>query len=289
MGDDAVARSLAWLDGMQSSNGGWGAFDVDNTSDWLYKLPFFDFGAVIDPPSEDVTAHAVEALAPHAAYADDEARPRLSAPRAAGRRLVVGPLGRQPRVRNGRGAAGARGARPRRRPSRLPPRRSLARLGSGRERWLRRGHPLLPRARVAGPRSDHGFTNGVGSISLRRGRRGKQTFHPAWSGPPLRHTARQRRLERGALHRNGFPDRLHDPLSPLPSVLPAHGPWTPTRKVEPLVLPSGAYRTPRATAKRRAGASSVAPVAFGYEHSLRPSITCFSHAGSTISTGGKHA
>ena len=55
---------------MQSSNGGWGAFDVDNTSDWLYKIPFFDFGAVIDPPSEDVAAHAVEALAPDPAYLD---------------------------------------------------------------------------------------------------------------------------------------------------------------------------------------------------------------------------
>ena|SRR5436190_4952352 len=68
VGHDAVQRGLAWMEGMQSSNGGWGAFDVDNTSDWLYKIPFFDFGAVIDPPSEDVAAHAVEALAPHEHY-----------------------------------------------------------------------------------------------------------------------------------------------------------------------------------------------------------------------------
>jgi len=68
IGHDAVQRGLGWLEGMQSSNGGWGAFDVDNTSDWLYKIPFFDFGAVIDPPSEDVAAHAVEALAPHRQY-----------------------------------------------------------------------------------------------------------------------------------------------------------------------------------------------------------------------------
>src|SRR6185437_14541545 len=39
MGADAIARGLAWVDGMQSSNGGWGAFDVDNTSDWIYKIP----------------------------------------------------------------------------------------------------------------------------------------------------------------------------------------------------------------------------------------------------------
>ena len=74
IGHDAVQRGLAWIEGMQSTNGGWGAFDVDNTSDWLYKIPFFDFGAVIDPPSEDVAAHAVEALAPHPAYAHTTGR-----------------------------------------------------------------------------------------------------------------------------------------------------------------------------------------------------------------------
>jgi squalene-hopene/tetraprenyl-beta-curcumene cyclase len=67
-GDEAVARAHRWLGGMQSSNGGWGAFDVDNCSYWLYRIPFCDFGAVIDPPSEDVTAHAVEALAPVQGY-----------------------------------------------------------------------------------------------------------------------------------------------------------------------------------------------------------------------------
>ena len=62
-GEDAVRRGLDWMVGMQSGNGGWGAFDADNTSYWLYRLPFCDFGTVIDPPSEDVTAHALEALA----------------------------------------------------------------------------------------------------------------------------------------------------------------------------------------------------------------------------------
>jgi squalene-hopene/tetraprenyl-beta-curcumene cyclase len=70
LGADAVTRSLDWIAGMQSSNGGWGAFDVDNTSEWLYRIPFFDFGAIIDPPSEDVTAHALEALAPAPGYED---------------------------------------------------------------------------------------------------------------------------------------------------------------------------------------------------------------------------
>jgi squalene-hopene/tetraprenyl-beta-curcumene cyclase len=70
MGEAAVRRGLDWIEGMQSANGGWGAFDVDNSSHWLYKLPFCDFGYVIDPPSEDVSAHAVEALAPEPRYAD---------------------------------------------------------------------------------------------------------------------------------------------------------------------------------------------------------------------------
>jgi squalene-hopene/tetraprenyl-beta-curcumene cyclase len=59
----AAARALTWLTGMQSRDGGWAAFDADNTSRLVTKLPFCDFGEVIDPPSADVTAHTVEALA----------------------------------------------------------------------------------------------------------------------------------------------------------------------------------------------------------------------------------
>jgi squalene-hopene/tetraprenyl-beta-curcumene cyclase len=47
---------------MQCRDGGWGAFDADNTRQLVTKLPFCDFGEVIDPPSADVTAHTVEAL-----------------------------------------------------------------------------------------------------------------------------------------------------------------------------------------------------------------------------------
>jgi squalene-hopene/tetraprenyl-beta-curcumene cyclase len=56
----AVDRGIRWMLGMQSSNGGWAAFDVDNTSELPLKLPFCDFGAVTDPPSADVTAHVLE-------------------------------------------------------------------------------------------------------------------------------------------------------------------------------------------------------------------------------------
>jgi squalene-hopene/tetraprenyl-beta-curcumene cyclase len=59
----AIERAMHWLLGMQSRDGGWGAFDADNTRALVNKLPFCDFGAVIDPPSADVTAHIVEAFA----------------------------------------------------------------------------------------------------------------------------------------------------------------------------------------------------------------------------------
>jgi squalene-hopene/tetraprenyl-beta-curcumene cyclase len=61
--DAAMARGIAWTVGMQSKDGGWAAFDADNVSQLIGKLPFCDFGAVIDPPTADVTAHVVEMLA----------------------------------------------------------------------------------------------------------------------------------------------------------------------------------------------------------------------------------
>jgi squalene-hopene/tetraprenyl-beta-curcumene cyclase len=55
-------RALRWVLAMQSKNGGWAAFDKDNTSKLPALLPFADFGEMIDPPSADVTAHVVELL-----------------------------------------------------------------------------------------------------------------------------------------------------------------------------------------------------------------------------------
>ena len=59
----AIARGMNWVVGMRSADGGWGAFDVDNTRTLCRELPFCDFGELIDPPSADVTAHVVEFLA----------------------------------------------------------------------------------------------------------------------------------------------------------------------------------------------------------------------------------
>jgi squalene-hopene/tetraprenyl-beta-curcumene cyclase len=70
----ACRRGLRWLEGMQCKDGGWGAFDADNTRELVNKLPFCDFGAVIDPPSADVTAHVVEALAAEGLAAETACR-----------------------------------------------------------------------------------------------------------------------------------------------------------------------------------------------------------------------
>lgn len=60
---DRVERALDWLVGMQSSNGGFAAFDVDNVHYRLNYIPFADHGALLDPPTSDVTARVVTVLA----------------------------------------------------------------------------------------------------------------------------------------------------------------------------------------------------------------------------------
>ncbi|MGI5471988.1 squalene--hopene cyclase [Streptomyces sp. CA-132043] len=72
--EEAVRRAVRWNLGMQSKNGAWGAFDADNTSPFPDRLPFCDFGEVIDPPSADVTAHVVEMAADVGATHDPRVR-----------------------------------------------------------------------------------------------------------------------------------------------------------------------------------------------------------------------
>ena len=59
----AIRRGADWVLGMQSANGGWGSFDVDNTRHYLDSIPFADHGALLDPPTADVTARCVGMLA----------------------------------------------------------------------------------------------------------------------------------------------------------------------------------------------------------------------------------
>jgi squalene-hopene/tetraprenyl-beta-curcumene cyclase len=61
--DEAIARGREWIEGLQSKNGGWAAFDADNLEYYLNNIPFSDHGALLDPPTEDVTARCVSMLA----------------------------------------------------------------------------------------------------------------------------------------------------------------------------------------------------------------------------------
>ena len=60
---EAIDRAQEWVIGMQSSNGGWAAFDADNEYYYLNQIPFSDHGALLDPPTADVTARCVSMLA----------------------------------------------------------------------------------------------------------------------------------------------------------------------------------------------------------------------------------
>lgn len=60
--DAAIARAVAWMTAMQNADGGWGAFDRDNNSEFLCKVPFADHNAMIDPSSPDLAGRVLEAL-----------------------------------------------------------------------------------------------------------------------------------------------------------------------------------------------------------------------------------
>ena len=61
--DEAIARGVEWIKGLQSGNGGWAAFDADNVDHYLNNIPFADHGALLDPPTADVSARCISMLA----------------------------------------------------------------------------------------------------------------------------------------------------------------------------------------------------------------------------------
>ena len=58
-----IVKAVKWVIGMQSSDGGWGAFDIDNNYLYLNEIPFADHGALLDPGTSDLTGRCVELLA----------------------------------------------------------------------------------------------------------------------------------------------------------------------------------------------------------------------------------
>ncbi len=58
-----IAQAVNWVIGMQNSDGGWGAFDIDNHYEYLNSIPFADHGALVDPSTADLTGRCIEMLA----------------------------------------------------------------------------------------------------------------------------------------------------------------------------------------------------------------------------------
>jgi len=59
---EKIAQAVGWVLGMQGSDGGWGAFDVDNNYLYLNDIPFADHGALLDPSTADLTGRCIEML-----------------------------------------------------------------------------------------------------------------------------------------------------------------------------------------------------------------------------------
>jgi squalene-hopene/tetraprenyl-beta-curcumene cyclase len=70
---EAIARGREWVAGLQSRDGGWGAFDADNSYHYLNNIPFADHGALLDPPTADVTGRCLGMLAQLGCKQDDPA------------------------------------------------------------------------------------------------------------------------------------------------------------------------------------------------------------------------
>ena len=248
----AIDRGVAWLEALQSNNGGWGSFDKNNNAYYLTKLPFSDFGETLDPPSVDVTAHILEMYGKLGYTRDHQAviqGLRVRPTGAGGRRLLVWTVGRQLRLRHRRSAARP-GRRGRRHGTTLcSAGRRLAGVTPEPRRRLGRKLRFLRRTRTPRGWPQHRFPDRLGPAGLDGRRPGRHSgCHKGrrlFDRPP----ERRRRLGRAIFHRHrlsrlrhrrkaaattqagrkGLPGfgparRLYDQLPPVSLLLAAHGP-----------------------------------------------------------------
>ena len=76
--DEPLRRAMDWACGMQSKNGGFAAFDADNNHAWLNHIPFADHGALLDPPTSDVSGRLAVVLG-YLVHGEEKYRPHLDA------------------------------------------------------------------------------------------------------------------------------------------------------------------------------------------------------------------
>ena len=211
----------------RARDGGWGAFDADNTSALLRRLPFCDFGEVIDPPSADVTAHVVEMLAREAA-ADTAAARRGVRLAAATQQERDGSWFGRWGVNHvyGTGAVVPALVAARRRAG--DDRASGARCAGCEAHqnadggW---GEDLRSYrdAALERPRRLDRVADRVGAARAARRRRAPTRRRRARRALAGRDAAARRRLGRAVVHRHRLPRRLLHQLPPLPAGLPGDG------------------------------------------------------------------
>ncbi len=193
----AISRGLEWLLAMQSSNGGWGAFDREQHQALLREIPFADFGEMIDPPSVDVTGHIVELLGRLGyrkgfrpldralAYLKREQEPDGAWYGRWGVNLTYGIGYVLPALAAvGGGYAGAL----------RPPRGRLADLPSERRRGLGREGRGLLRSYLARPRAVDRFPDRVGPPRAARSRRDRSSRDESGNRIPHPDTGKRRQL-----------------------------------------------------------------------------------------------
>ncbi len=222
-----MRRGLDWMAGMQSSDGGWGAFDVDNTSNLALQDPVLRLRSSHRP--------AVRGRERARARGARGRTPRMRPSFAAGSTTCSAPSSATDR---GGGDGASTTCTARRRCCRRSRRAVCRTVTPGHRTGSRRGSTPSRQTTVASARTSARTT------SLRaRGRGVATASQTAWAlvayvaagraqGAAARRaadflcvdTARQRRLGRAALHGHRLPDRLHDPLPPLPTPLPAASP-----------------------------------------------------------------
>ena len=224
-----MARArLDWLVGMQSRNGGFAAFDADNTHYNLNYIPFADHGALLDPPTSDVTARVVTALALVGRPQDragDGACHRVSARRAGGRRLVVRALGNQLHLRHLVGAD-----RRSRRPASAPTMRPCSARSAGSKRGrtstaagARATTPTRAGAACRGAHAEQPLPDGLGAAGV-AGSRGRAFGCRARRHRiPAAHATCRWTLERSDLYRAGLPASVLSQVSRLLRVLSVLG------------------------------------------------------------------
>ena len=215
---------------MQNRDGGWAAFDRDINNEVLTKVPFADHNAMLDPSCPDITARVLEALGQYGYRRRPPAGrpgPRLPRADAGAARLLVRPLGRQLHLRHLAGAAGP-AKRSASTCSTPMVRRAVAWLeavqqpcGGWGETLPQLRRPVAGRARATPTASQTAWAV-LGLIAAGRGRQRR--------GPRAASTTCSRRSsadgtwDEDAVHRHRLPEGLLPEVSPLPALLPAHGP-----------------------------------------------------------------